>query len=82
MEFMTNCIKGIAIGAGAIIPGLSSGVICVILGLYEKLLDKIINLFKDFKNNIKFLFPIGIGVICGVIVFGKILKYLYYHVFL
>ena len=55
MNFLVNCVKGIAIGAGAILPGISSGVLCVIFGIYEKLLDSILNFFKDLKNNSKFL---------------------------
>ena len=78
MDFVKNCIKGIAIGAGAIIPGVSSGVICVILGIYEKLLDSVLNIFKDFKEKLKFLLPIGIGGIVGIIMFGNLLKYLFY----
>lgn len=77
MSFILDCIKGIAIGAGAILPGISSGVLCVIFGIYEKLVDCILNFFKDFKNNIKFIFPILIGVAIGVILFGNILKYLF-----
>ena len=78
MNFIANCFKGVAIGAGAIIPGVSSGVICVILGIYEKLLDAVLNIFKNFKENIKFLLPIGIGGVIGVVLFGNILKYLFY----
>lgn len=78
MNFLIGCLKGIAIGAGAIIPGLSSGVICVVLGIYEKLLDTALNLFKDFKQSIKFLLPIVIGGIIGMVLFGNILKYLFY----
>ena len=37
MNFLVNCVKGIAIGAGAILPGISSGVLCVIFGIYEKI---------------------------------------------
>ena len=44
-----NCVKGIAIGAGAILPGISSGVLCVIFGIYEKLLDSILNFLKILK---------------------------------
>ena len=65
MSFILNVLKGIAIGSGAILPGISSGVFCVIFGIYEKLLDSILNFTKDIKNNIRFLFPIMIGVICG-----------------
>ena len=55
MNFLVDCLKGIAIGSGAILPGISSGVLCVIFGIYEKLLDSVLNFFKDIKNNLKFL---------------------------
>ena len=78
MGFFKECVKGIAIGAGAILPGISSGVLCVIFGIYEKLLDSILNFFKNPKQNIKFLLPIIIGVAIGVILFSQILNYLLY----
>ena len=78
MNFMNNLLYGTLIGVGAITPGVSSGVICVILGIYEKLLNSVLNIFKSFKENIKFLFPIGIGLIIGMIIFGNILNYLLY----
>ena len=78
MTFLLNCAKGIAIGAGAILPGISSGVLCVIFGIYEKLLDSFLNFFKDIRKNIKFLLPIFIGIGIGVLSFSKILNYLLY----
>ena len=63
MNFIFDCIKGVAIGAGAILPGISSGVLCVIFGIYEKLIDSILNFFKSPKNNFRFLLPIMIGSI-------------------
>ena len=47
---ITNFFIGILLGTGAILPGISSGVICVILGMYDKLVESIFNLFKDFKK--------------------------------
>lgn len=79
MSFITNFIKGIAIGAGAILPGISSGVLCVVFGIYEKLLDSVLGFFKNIKQNIKFLFPIFLGAILGVLFFSKILNYLLYY---
>ena len=73
-----NIIKGIFIGAGAIVPGLSSGVLCVIFGIYEKLLYAVLNFFKDIKQNIKFLFPIALGVGIGVLLFSNGLNYALY----
>lgn len=75
MTFLFNCVKGILIGSGAILPGISSGVLCIIFGIYEKLLDSIIHFFKDIKKNIKFLFPIVIGVVIGVLIFSNFLNY-------
>ena len=65
-------------GAGAILPGISSGVLCVIFGIYETLLNCTLNFFKNIKYNFKFLFPIGLGTLVGVILLGNILKYVFY----
>lgn len=79
MAGFLNVIKGVFIGAGAIVPGVSSGVLCVIFGIYEKLLDAVLNFFKDIKNNLKFLFPIALGVVIGVLLFSNLLNYLLYE---
>ena len=73
MNFLSNFIKGIFIGSGAILPGISSGVICMVLGVYEKLLNSILNFFKDIKNHFKFLLPIASGILVGIILFSNIL---------
>ena len=79
MNGFLNMVKGIFIGAGAIVPGVSSGVLCVIFGIYEKLLDSVLNFFKDIRHNIKFLFPIALGVGIGVLLFSNMLNYLLYE---
>lgn len=75
MGILLNFIKGIFIGLGAILPGISSGVICIVVGLYEKLLNSVLNFFKDIKGNTKFLFPIVLGIIVGIILFSSIILY-------
>ena len=77
MNFILDFLKGILIGAGAILPGISSGVFCVIFGIYEKLVNSILNLFHDFKKNIIFLFPLALGGIVGVLLVGKLLNFLF-----
>ncbi len=77
MNFILDFFKGILIGAGAILPGISSGVFCVIFGIYEKLVNSILNLFHDFKKNIIFLFPLVLGGIVGVLLVGKLLNFLF-----
>lgn len=77
MKYFYNFLIGILIGFGAILPGVSSGVFCVIFGIYEKLLNSIVKFFKDIKNNFLFIFPIGLGSIVGVILLGNVIKYFF-----
>ncbi len=65
-------------GAGSILPGISSGVLCVIFGIYETLLNCVLGFFKNIKQNFKFLFPIFLGVGIGIVVLGNVLKYLFF----
>lgn len=74
---MVNIIlffKGLIIGMGQIVPGVSGGMLAISLGLYDKCIDIICNLFKDFKENVKFLFPIFIGIITSILLISKIIK--------
>lgn len=77
--FCYNILKGILLGAGAILPGISSGVICVILGIYEKLINCILNIFKDFKHSIKYLLPLAIGGFIGIFTLGNGLNFLFFR---
>lgn len=70
---MINFIKGIFVGIFNIIPGLSGSALLIILNLYEKCINSISNIFKKPKENILFLFPIGLGIILGTFLFSKII---------
>ena len=72
---MINFFKGIIVGMGGIAPGLSGSVLLVILGLYQKTINAMGTLFKDIKNNIKFLLPLILGFGIGVILFSKIVNF-------
>lgn len=74
--YLKNFFYGIIIGIGFIIPGVSGGVLATILGIYDTILNKLNNLFKNFKNNILYLLPIVIGVIISVLLFSKLILYL------
>ena len=45
-----NIIKGTAIGVGAILPGISGGVLCVVFGIYRPMMDFLSNPIKAFKK--------------------------------
>ena len=78
MKFFKDFFKGFLIGSGAILPGISSGVLCVIFGIYEPLLNCILNFFKNIKQNFKFIFPFALGGLVGIVFLGNILKYLFF----
>ena len=73
---MINFFKGIIVGIGGIAPGLSGSVLLVIFGLYQKTINAIGTLFKNFKKNIAFLIPLFMGFGVGVLLFSKIVNYL------
>ena len=57
-----NLLKGMVIGIANIIPGVSGGTMAVSMGIY----DKLTHLFSEFKENLKFVVPIGIGVVIAL----------------
>lgn len=77
MSFLYLFLVGILIGTAMVVPGVSGAVIAVIFGLYDKGINALVNLFKDFKNSFVFLFTVGIGIIIGAIWFSNILLFLY-----
>lgn len=66
-------IKGMIIGLANVIPGVSGGTLMITLGIYEDVINTISHFFKNFKQNLKFIIPLGIGVILALLVFSKII---------
>lgn len=66
-------LKGIIIGIGKIIPGVSGSMLAISMGIYQKMIDSVNNFFKDIKNNFIFLLKIGIGVIISIVFFSNII---------
>lgn len=77
MNFIKQIFIGIVIGGGMILPGVSGGVLAVIFGIYETMLDAVSHFFRDIKKNALFLGPLFLGLITGVILFGKVLFFVF-----
>lgn len=69
-------IAGVVIGIGGILPGISGGVLCVIFGIYEVLMETLAHPFQNGIKNIKMIIPIGIGIVIGFIGFANIVNVL------
>ena len=72
---MKNFFKGFLVGIGKIIPGVSGAVIAMSMGIYDKSIEYICNFKNNKKESIKYLLPIGIGLILSVIFFSKIISF-------
>ena len=72
---MNNLIKGFIIGIGKILPGVSGALLAILMGVYDKSIDYIINFKRNKKESIKYLFPIGIGILLSIILFSKVIYY-------
>lgn len=74
-NWVLRLVKGMLVGIGAIVPGLSGGVLMVIFGIYEPLIKFLANLKKNFVKNVLFFIPIGIGGVIGVVAFSAVIDY-------
>ncbi len=72
-------IFGMIIGIANIIPGVSGGTMAVILGVYDKLIASVSNIRTKFWESIKYLAPIGVGAVVGIVLFASIIEYTLEH---
>ncbi|GGJ90760.1 DUF368 domain-containing protein [Lentibacillus kapialis] len=75
-----NIYRGMLMGASDVIPGVSGGTIAVLLGIYERLIAAINGIMtKDWKKQLTFLIPLGIGIITAIFLLSNVIKWLFKH---
>ncbi len=67
MKAILLLLKGFIMGIANIIPGVSGGTLAIILGIYEKLINILSCLWKNIKENLKFLIPLFLGMGIAII---------------
>ena len=73
--WIIRLFKGMLVGVGAILPGLSGGVLAVVFGIYEPLVRFLANLRYKFMQNVLFFIPVGIGGLLGVFAFSAVVDF-------
>ena len=63
-------LVGILIGSGFIVPGVSGGALAAIFGMYERIIGFLANVTKNFKENVLFFIPVGMGAVFGIVLFS------------
>ncbi len=75
VEFLRRMLAGALIGLGAMLPGISGGVMCVIFGVYQPLMEVIADPFHKIKKHFWLLLPVIIGLIIGFLGIAKLLGF-------
>ncbi|MBP5529751.1 MAG: DUF368 domain-containing protein [Lachnospiraceae bacterium] len=82
-KVIIDLVCGVAVGAGAILPGFSGGVLCVVLGMYPLIMELFSHPFKAAKKHWRVYIFIGIGWALGFFAVSNLIKFVYarYEVF-
>ena len=67
--------KGIIIGLGKVIPGVSGSLLAIRLNVYEDIISSINNIFNNFKDNVFYLFKVGLGILISIVFGSNIIMY-------
>ena len=75
LQFVFRIIQGALIGLGAVLPGISGGVLSVIFGIYKPIMELLSNPFKNFRTHVPKLIPVFIGGAVGFLGVANILAF-------
>ena len=68
-----NIAVGVVIGASMMLPGVSGGTMAIILGIYDRLIHAIGDIFQDFRANFLFLFQFAMGGMLGILFLARLM---------
>ena len=71
-----HVLQGALIGLGAVLPGISGGVLMVVFGVYKTIMEFFADPFRKFKTHFPKLFPYGVGLIVGFLGVANLLSVL------
>lgn len=74
-QFLFRIFQGALIGLGAVLPGISGGVLGVIFGIYKPIMELISHPFANFKTHVPKLIPVIIGGIIGFLGIANLLAF-------
>lgn len=75
VRMILQVFQGALIGLGAVLPGISGGVLCVVFGIYKTVMELLSNPFKNFKTHVPRLIPVIIGMGIGFLGIANLLAY-------
>lgn len=76
IRFLLKVLQGALIGLGAVLPGISGGVLSVVFGVYRPIMELLAEPSHKWRTHLKVLFPYMIGSAVGFIGVANILSYI------
>lgn len=76
LHFFIKIIQGMLIGLGAVLPGISGGVLSVIFGVYKPIMEFLSNPFRNFKPLLGKLLPVFLGAVIGFMGIANLLAFI------
>lgn len=77
LQSLLYVLQGAIVGVGAILPGISGGVLCVVFGVYEPMMELLSHPFKCFKKHCKIFIPFALGWVLGFVLLAKAVEFVF-----
>ena len=74
-KIILRLLQGTLIGVGAVLPGISGGVLCVVFGIYQPIMQLLSHPVKAIKEYAGLLIPVVVGIGIGFMGISKLLGF-------
>ena len=75
LKFFWKVLQGALIGLGAVLPGISGGVLSVVFGVYRPIMELLADPIHKWRTHLPGLFPYMIGSAAGFLGVANLLSY-------
>ncbi len=75
LRLLLRFVQGMLIGVGAVLPGISGGVLCVVFGIYKPVMELLGDPLHKFRTHVPKLLPVILGAAVGFLGVAKILAF-------
>ncbi len=72
-ESVKEVVVGAIIGVASMLPGISGATLCVVFGIYERLIRDLAHLREWIVKDIRFILCLAVGLVAGTILAAKVL---------
>lgn len=76
LRFLLKALQGALIGLGAVLPGISGGVLSVVFGVYRPIMELLADPLHKWRTHLPGLLPYMIGAAAGFLGVANLLSYI------